>query len=140
MVRRYQREWERAIRAEERAEAIELAWRLAARSDAALRALRLVEAGGDPRPVPRETARSRALSGLVALASLGRVVARALQAESALRAARRALRLRRLARLRRALRTVVRRALRPLACAVAVAVAVLASLVASRAPRALDTS
>jgi len=140
LVARYRRAWERSIRAEERADTIEQAWRLAARSDAALRALRLVEAGGDPRPVLRETARSRALSGLVALASLGRVVARALQAESALRAARRVLRLRRLARLRRALRTVVRRALRPLACVVAVAVAILASLVASCVPRALDTS
>lgn len=140
MVARYRRAWERAIRAEERAATVAEAWRLAARSDAALRALRLAESGADPRPVPRDTARERGRLGLAALALVGRVLRRAMQAESALRCARRAVARRRLARLRRALRWIVRRALRPLACAVAVAVAVVLASVAPCAPRTLDTS
>lgn len=85
LVRSFELRYERAIRAEEGAADERAAWRLAAKSERALRELRLV-AAGQPLPVKL----SKAKTGFAFLAAIGRVIGRAVRAASALAKARRA--------------------------------------------------
>lgn len=117
LVARLARAYSRAIRAEENATDERQAWRLAKASERALRDLQAAQAGL-PLPVRQapQTARNRGKAGLAALAAIGRVIARSVATQAALRkaqavsAARKAARLARQA-LRRAARAVARRAL-----------------------------
>ncbi len=74
-VRRLEREHARAMRREESADDLALSWRLAAASDRVLRRLAAAR-DGLTIEAPR-TARNRALGAFVALATIGRVIARA---------------------------------------------------------------
>jgi len=88
LVRRLERAYDRAIRAEESAETEAKAWRLAAISERCLRQLQAARAGL-PLPEPRmpRTARNLAKQGLAALAAIGRAIARAVNGAAALRKA-----------------------------------------------------
>jgi hypothetical protein len=126
LVRRLERAYDRAIRAEENAATLPQAYRLAAASERCLRRLQAARAGL-PLPEPRlpDTARNRAKRGLAALAAIGRVIARAVKAQAALRKAQVALAARKVARLarqafRRAALTVARLALRAVVLVVSV--------------------
>ena len=121
LVRRLERAYDRAIRAEENAVTLPQAYRLATISERCLRDLQAAQAGLPlpARKVPR-TARNMAKQGLAALATIGRVIARALRTAAALRKAQVAAALARAVRkiaqvarqaARRALRAVARRAL-----------------------------
>jgi hypothetical protein len=124
LVARLARVYSRAIRAEESAPTEAQAWRLAKASERALRDLQAAQAGLPlpVRPVP-QTARNRGKAGLAALATIGRVIARAVAAQAALRKAQAANAARKVARLarqalRRTGRLVARLALRAVASAV----------------------
>jgi hypothetical protein len=128
LVRRCERAYNAAIRAEEAAETETKAWRLAKASERCLRDLQAVRAGL-PLPVRAvpQTARNRAKQGLAALAAIGRAIARAFATQAALRKAQAVsatrLAARKLARLarqgaRRALRIVARLVLRAVALVV----------------------
>jgi hypothetical protein len=121
LVRRCERAYDAAIRAEENAATEQGAWRLAKVSERCLRDLQAVRAGLPlpERQLPR-TARNLAKQGLAALATLGRSIARALRGAANLRKAQAAtaarLAARKVARLvrqslRAAVRSVARRAL-----------------------------
>jgi hypothetical protein len=114
LVGRLTRTYDRAIRAEENAVTLPQAYRLATVSERCLRDLQAAQAGLPlpERKVPR-TARNLAKQGLAALATIGRVIARALRTEAALRKAQAAATLARVARkaarlVRQALRATVR--------------------------------
>jgi len=128
LVRRCERAYDAAIRAEENALTEKDAWRLAKVSERCLRDLQAARAGLPlPERCPPRTARNLAKQGLAALAMLGRSIARALRSAVALRKAQAVSAARRLARqaaraarqaARRALRTVVTLALRTVALVV----------------------
>lgn len=81
-VRRLEREWRASVAREERCDDLEASWKLAAKSDRAM--VRLTAArNGEVVAVPR-TARNLAKGAMVALATIGRVVARALNAAKGL--------------------------------------------------------
>lgn len=114
LVRRLEREYNRAICAEEDAPTERQAYRLATLSERCLRRLQAARAGL-PMPelrMPR-TARNLARQGFEALAMIGRVIGRALRTEAALRKAQAVGAARRVARqvarqVRQALRGAVR--------------------------------
>jgi hypothetical protein len=89
LLRVLARDYDRAVTAEENAPTLAKAWRLAAASERALRRLEAARAGL-PLPEPKmvRSPRNLAKMAFAALAQLGRSVARALQAEAALRKAR----------------------------------------------------
>lgn len=121
LVSRLAREYTRAIRAEENAATERQAYRLAAISERCLRRLQAAQAGL-PLPEPRlpQTARNIAKQTFAVLASIGRAIARAMQAAAALRKAQAVNAARKIARqVRQSLRAAVR----------TVALAALASLV-----------
>jgi hypothetical protein len=97
MVRRLEREWKKALRREEESTDLATSWRLAARSDSALRQLEAARAGREI-PAPR-TKRNLARGGFAALAVFGRAVARALSAQAGLVRARAVLAAKKVARL-----------------------------------------
>lgn len=117
LVRRLEREYNRAIRAEEDAPTERQAYRLATLSERCLRRLQAARAGL-PMPelrMPR-TARNLARQGFEALAAIGRVIGRALRTEAALRKAQVAAALLRAARkVARLARQAARRAVRAVA-------------------------
>lgn len=88
-VRRLEREWRQAVRAEEAATTTERAWKLAAVSDRIAKNLTLARAGM-PIPAPRfiRSVRNLAKQGMQALAMLGRAIARAVTAKAGLDKAR----------------------------------------------------
>jgi hypothetical protein len=78
MVRRYERMWLAAVRREEDADTLDASWKLAAESDRARATLEMVRAGFVPvRRVPR-TKRNMAIGAFQALATIGRIVHRAM--------------------------------------------------------------
>jgi hypothetical protein len=114
LIRRLERAYDRAIRAEENAATLAQAYRRAKVSERCLRQLQAVRAGL-PLPAPRvpRTARNLAKQGLAALAAIGRSIARAVNGAAALRKAQVANAARKVAReaarqARKALRSVVR--------------------------------
>lgn len=117
LVRRLEREYNRAIRAEEDAPTEHQAYRLATLSERCLRRLQAARAGL-PMPEVRmpRTARNLARGGFEALAMIGRVIGRALRTEAALRKAQVAAALLRAARkVARLARQAARRAVRVVA-------------------------
>jgi len=133
LTRKCEREYRAALRAEEQAPTLPLAWWAAAASERCLRRLRTVQAGL-PLPVvqPPRTRRNLAAGGLAALAAIGRVVARALTREASLTRARLAAAL---AHVARKARKVTRCALRRAVAAVVAALATVAPV--ARCARAL---
>lgn len=117
LVRRLEREYSRAIRAEENAATLAQAYRLAAASERCLRRLQAAQIGLSlPEPRTPRTARNLAKQGFAALAALGRAIARAVNGAAALRKAQAALAVRKVARAAaRAVRAALRRAGRTVA-------------------------
>jgi hypothetical protein len=117
LVRSLEREYARAIRAEENAPTLAGAWRLAAASERSLRRLQAARAG-QPLPESRapRNARSMARDAFAALATIGRAIARAVKTEAALRKAQAAAAMARAARLAaRSVRTALRMTVRAIA-------------------------
>lgn len=110
LVARLQRDYDRAIRAEENAPTLRQAWKLAAASDLCLRRLRAAQAG-QPIPMPRPapaTRVNRAKAALATLGAIGGAIGRAIRAAAALAKAQAVAAARRAARAgRQALRNAV---------------------------------